>query len=385
MNPVYLDHNATTPLAPEVLACMMPILKENFGNPSSVHSRGRAARVQLDTAREQTAQLINGHPSEIVFTSGGTESDNLAVFGVAHALKDQGRHIITSAIEHPAVLNPCRQLEAEGFAVDYLPVDATGYLNPEAVREAMRSDTILISIQHSNSEMGRVQDIRQIAEEAKDRGILMHTDAVQSAGKLPLDVETMGIDLLSLSAHKLYGPKGAGALWIRRGTGALVPLVFGGGQEKKRRGGTENVAGIVGLGRAAELAAESLEEEAGRVRLVRDQFLEELKSRVPAVKVHGDPGKGLPNTLSFAVEGVSGQSLLVRLDVEGIAVSTGTACSSGVTQPSETLTALGISEDLIEGTLRMSLGRETTGENMEYVLEVFCGAVEAIRGRVAKI
>lgn len=383
MKPVYLDYNATTPLAPEVLADMLPILKENFGNPSSVHSRGRAARVKLDEAREQTAELIHAHPTELVFTSGGTESDNLAILGVAHALKDKGRHIITSAIEHPAVLNPCRQLEAEGFSVDYLPVDPSGYLEPDAVLEAVRADTVLISIQHSNSEIGRIQNVSKIAEEARQRGILMHTDAVQSAGKLPLDVESMGIDLLSLSAHKIYGPKGMGALWIRRGTPALTPLLYGGGQEKKRRGGTENVAGIVGFGRAAEIALYLLDEESTRVRQVRDRFIEDLKVRVPGVQVHGDPSKGLPNTLSFAVEGVSGQSMLVRLDVEGISVSTGTACSSGVTQPSEVLTALGVSEDLIEGTLRMSLGRQTSPEDMVHVLEVVCRAVEAIRGRAA--
>lgn len=381
MKSVYLDYNATTPLAPEVLSDMLPILKENFGNPSSVHSRGRAARVKLDEAREQTAGIIHAHPTELVFTSGGTESDNLAILGVAHALKDKGRHIITSAIEHPAVLNPCRQLEAEGFSVDYLPVDSSGYLEPEAVLEAVRADTILISIQHSNSEIGRIQDISKIAEVARQRGILMHTDAVQSAGKLPLDVESLGIDLLSLSAHKIYGPKGIGALWIRRGTPALTPLLYGGGQEKKRRGGTENVAGIVGFGRASEIALKLLDEESTRVRQVRDRFLKDLKNQVSGVRVHGDPDKGLPNTLSFAVGGVSGQSMLVRLDVEGISVSTGTACSSGVTQPSEVLTALGVSEELIEGTLRMSLGRATSPEDMEHVLEVVCGAVEAIRGR----
>ncbi len=383
MKPVYLDYNATTPLAPEVLADILPILKENFGNPSSVHSRGRAARVKLDEAREQTASLIHAHPTELVFTSGGTESDNLAILGVAHALKDKGRHIITSAIEHPAVLNPCRQLEVEGFSVDYLPVDSSGFLEPEAVLEAVRADTILISIQHSNSEIGRIQNISKMAEGARQRGILMHSDAVQSAGKLPLDVESMGIDLLSLSAHKLYGPKGIGALWIRRGTPALTPLLYGGGQEKKRRGGTENVAGIVGFGRAAEIALNLLDEESTRVRQIRDRFLMNLKDRVSGVRVHGDPDKGLPNTLSLAVEGVSGQSMLVRLDVEGISVSTGTACSSGVTQPSEVLTALGVSEDLIEGTLRMSLGRDTSSEDMEHVLDVVCGAVEAIRGRAA--
>ncbi len=381
MKPVYLDYNATTPLAPEVFDAMALVLKENFGNPSSVHSAGRSARVSLDEAREQVAQLINGHPSELVFTSGGSESDSMAILGVARALKDKGRHIITSVIEHPAVLNPCRQLEAEGFSVDYLPVDSTGFLDPKKVEGAIREDTVLVSIQYSNSEVGRVQDIRKIAENTGKRKILLHTDAVQSAGKLPLDVETLGVDLLSLSAHKLYGPKGVGALWIRRGTPPLVPLIFGGGQEKKRRGGTENVAGIVGFGKAAELALSILEKETARVRAVRDEFLECLQSQIPGVRVHGDPSSGLPNTLSFAVEGVSGQSLLVRLDVEGISVSTGTACSSGVTQPSEVLMALGVPESLIEGTLRLSLGRQTTKQDMQRVLDVLSGAVTAIRGR----
>ncbi len=383
MKPVYLDYNATTPLAPEVLAAMLPILKENFGNPSSVHSRGRAARVKLDEAREQTASLIHAHPTELIFTSGGTESDNLAILGVAQALKGKGRHIVTSAIEHPAILNPCRQLEEEGFSVDYLPVSKTGFLEPESVMEALREDTVLVSIQHSNSEVGCLQDISKISEITRQRGILIHTDAVQSGGKVPLDVETLGVDLLSLSAHKIYGPKGVGALWIKRGTPALTPLLFGGGQEKKRRGGTENVAGIVGFGRAAEIAAVVLDEEARRVRKIRDRFLKGLLDQVQGIQVHGNPDEGLPNTLSFAVDGVSGQSMLVRLDVEGVSVSTGTACSSGVTQPSEVLTALGVPENIIEGTLRMSLGRETSAEDMDRVLEVVCGAVDAIRGRTA--
>lgn len=383
MKPVYLDYNATTPLAPEVLAAMLPLLKENFGNPSSVHSRGRAARVKLDEAREQTASLIHAHPTELVFTSGGTESDNLAILGVAQALKDKGRHIITSAIEHPAILNPCRHLEEEGFSVDYLPVSKAGFLEPESVKEALREDTVLVSIQHSNSEVGCLQDISKISDITRQRGILIHTDAVQSGGKVPLDVETLGVDLLSLSAHKIYGPKGVGALWIKRGTPALTPLLFGGGQEKKRRGGTENVAGIVGFGRAAEIAAGILGEEAIRERQIRDRFLKGLRDQVQGVQVHGNPDEGLPNTLSFAVEGVSGQSMLVRLDVEGVSVSTGTACSSGVTQPSEVLTALGVPENIIEGTLRLSLGRETSAEDMDRVLEVVCGAVDAIRGRAA--
>ncbi len=360
---------------------MEPILKENFGNPSSIHSAGRAARVKLDEAREQVAALICAHPSEIIFTSGGTESDNLAILGLARALRDKGRHIVTTQIEHPAVLNPCRQLEVEGFRVDYLPVDACGCVDPDLFVASLRDDTILVSIQHANSEVGTLQDVPRLAGLAREKGILFHSDAVQSAGKLPLKVEDLGVDLLALSAHKMYGPKGVGALWVKRGAPPLVPVIFGGGQEKKRRGGTENVAGIVGFGKAAEIAKDRLEGDSIRSHALRKRLKEGLENEVTGVTFHGHPEFCLPNTLSVAIEGVNGQSLLVRLDIAGVSVSTGTACSSGVTQPSEVLTALGVSPDSIENTLRLSLGRHTTEEDIRHTLDLISGAVEAIRER----
>ena len=381
MKPIYLDHNATTPLAPEVFEAIEPILKDNFGNPSSIHSAGRAARVRLDEAREQVAALIGAHPSEIVFTSGGTESDNLAILGLARALRDKGRHIITTQIEHPAVLNPCRQLETEGFEVDYLPVDRWGRVERQRFVDALREDTLLVSIQHSNSEIGTLQEVDWLARQARERGVFFHSDAVQSVGKLPVRVEDLGIDLLSLSAHKMYGPKGSGAIWIKRGTPPLVPVLRGGGQEKKRRGGTENVAGIVGLGKAAELARARMEEDVARIAGLRRYLVDALLRRLEGVEIHGHAEYCLPNTVSVSIDGVSGQSLLVRLDIEGVSVSTGTACSSGAAQPSEVLTALGLSPDRIESTLRLSLGRGTSKEDIDRVLDILSEAAQAIRER----
>lgn len=383
MKPIYLDHNATTPLAPEVLEAMLPVLREHFGNPSSIHSHGRFARVRMDEAREQVADLIHAHPGEIVFTSGGTESDNLAVQGAAFALQDKGRHIITSRIEHPAVLNACRELEKLGFEVDYLSVNRFGRVDLEQLQQVVNDKTILITIQQGNSEVGTLQDIRKIGEIAHARGVLFHTDAVQSVGKVPVDVKELPVDLLSFSAHKLNGPKGAGALYLRKGCPKLYPLISGGGQEKKRRGGTENVAGIVGFGKACELAKRQLESPGfNYLERMRDGLYQSITNVVSGVELYGDRESRLPNTLSLGFEGVGGDTLLMGLDVEGISVSTGSACSSGSPLPSHVLLAMGIPEEKINGSLRFSVGWSNTRDEMEIVSETLRRIIQRIRGEI---
>lgn len=383
MKPIYLDHNATTPLAPEVLEAMLPVLREHFGNPSSIHSHGRFARVRMDEAREQVADLIHAHPGEIVFTSGGTESDNLAVQGAAFALQDKGRHIITSRIEHPAVLNACRELEKLGFEVDYLSVNRFGRVDLEQLQQVVNDKTILITIQQGNSEVGTLQDIRKIGEIARARGVLFHTDAVQSVGKVPVDVKELPVDLLSFSAHKLNGPKGAGALYLRKGCPKLYPLISGGGQEKKRRGGTENVAGIVGFGKACEIAKRQLESPGfNYLERIRDGLYQSITNVVSGVEFYGDRESRLPNTLSLGFEGVGGDTLLMGLDVEGISVSTGSACSSGSPLPSHVLLAMGIPEEKINGSLRFSVGWSNTRDEMERVSETLRRIIQRIRGEI---
>lgn len=383
MKPIYLDHNATTPLAPEVLEAMLPVLGEHFGNPSSIHSHGRFARVRMDEAREQVADLIHAHPGEIVFTSGGTESDNLAVQGAAFALQDKGRHIITSRIEHPAVLNACRELEKLGFEVDYLSVNRFGRVDLEQLQQVVNDKTILITIQQGNSEVGTLQDIRKIGEIARARGVLFHTDAVQSVGKVPVDVKELPVDLLSFSAHKLNGPKGAGALYLRKGCPKLYPLISGGGQEKKRRGGTENVAGIVGFGKACEIAKRQLESPGfNYLERIRDGLYQSITNVVSGVEFYGDRESRLPNTLSLGFEGVGGDTLLMGLDVEGISVSTGSACSSGSPLPSHVLLAMGIPEEKINGSLRFSVGWSNTRDEMERVSETLRRIIQRIRGEI---
>lgn len=383
MKPIYLDHNATTPLAPEVLEAMLPVLREHFGNPSSIHSHGRFARVRMDEAREQVADLIHARPGEIVFTSGGTESDNLAVQGAAFALQDKGRHIITSRIEHPAVLNACRELEKLGFEVDYLSVNRFGRVDLEQLQQVVNDKTILITIQQGNSEVGTLQDIRKIGEIARARGVLFHTDAVQSVGKVPVDVKELPVDLLSFSAHKLNGPKGAGALYLRQGCPKLYPLISGGGQEKKRRGGTENVAGIVGFGKACEIAKRQLESPGfNYLERIRDGLYQSITNVVSGVEFYGDRESRLPNTLSLGFEGVGGDTLLMGLDVEGISVSTGSACSSGSPLPSHVLLAMGIPEEKINGSLRFSVGWSNTRDEMEIVSETLRRIIQRIRGEI---
>ena len=380
MRSIYLDHNATTPLDPEVFEAMLPVLQEHFGNPSSIHAHGRAARVRIDEAREQVADLIHAQPGEIVFTSGGTESDNLAIQGIAFALKSKGNHIITSKIEHPAVLNTCRELSKMGFQVDYVAVDPLGRVDVQELQQAINKKTVLITIQHSNSEVGTLQDIGKIGEIARQHGVLFHTDAVQSVGKVPVDMKILPVDLLSFSAHKLNGPKGAGALFIRKGTPSLHALISGGGQEKKRRGGTENVPGIIGFGKACELAKLKLASaKSGCLEQLRSQLYDLISSAIVGVELFGHPVHRLPNTLSLGFDGVSGDSLLMGLDVEGISVSTGSACSSGSLLPSHVLAAMQIPEEKINSSLRFSVGWSNTLEEMEIVSKTLQRIIQRVR------
>lgn len=381
MRQIYLDHNATTPVDKEVLEAMLPHYREAFGNPSSAHAQGRAARVCLDLAREQVAALIGAHPAEITFTSGGTESDNLAITGTARALKDKGTHIITSRVEHPAVLNTCEELRKEGFTIAYVPVDSYGRIDCVALADIITDDTTLITLQHGNSEVGTLQPIEEIGELARVRGVLFHTDAVQTVGKIAVDTQSLPVDMLSLSAHKMYGPKGVGALYIRRGTPPLAPLISGGGQEKKRRGGTENVPGIVGLGKAAEIAQSRLESDRLHISELRNGLRQRIESRIPSVQFYGHPEFNLPNTLYLGFAGVEGQTLMIHLDIAGIFVSTGTACSSGSILPSGVLGAMAVPENEMIQTIRISLGRGNRPEEMERAVDALEKAVLEIRSK----
>jgi cysteine desulfurase len=366
---IYLDHNATTPIAAEVLEKIKSVLHDQVGNPSSVHSEGRSARVLLDEAREHVASLIGAFPSEIVFTSGGTESNNLALLGVAFGLGKTGGHIVTSNVEHPSILNPCLQLENLGFEVERLTVDKFGCT--ASLEGLLRESTLLVSLQHANSETGVLQDIEKAGEIARKKRILFHTDAVQTVGKVSLRVHDLPVDMLSISAHKLNGPKGVGALYIRNGVPTLFSPVCGGGQEKKRRGGTENVAGIVGFGKACELAQNRLTSaNASTISSLRDHFLSLVSHRISGVEVFGDLKNSLPNTLNLGFEGVDGDTLLISLDMAGVAVSTGSACSSGSGLPSPVLKAMGISTKKINSSIRFSLGWSNTVEEIEQTVEI---------------
>ena len=372
MKKIYLDNNATTPLHPEVLEAMLPGLRENYGNPSSIHSFGRSARVQLDEAREKVACLINAHSSEIIFTSGGTEANNLALLGVA--FKDKEKKIITSKIEHPSVLNPCRQLEEQGVEVHYLDVDGSGRIDMDDLEAQITESTALISLQHANSETGVLQNIKIASEIARNKGILFHTDAVQSVAKIPFDLKNYPVDLLSISAHKFYGPKGVGALYLRKGTPALFSPLCGGNQEKKRRGGTENVAGIMGFGKACELANENIS-ETSKLADLRDYFQNRVCELIPRTELWGDKANRLPNTLNLGFDGVAGDTLLIALDIEGVAVSTGSACSSGTGLPSPVLRAMGIPNDKINSSIRFSLGSSISKSDLDLVVGALVKAV----------
>ncbi len=370
-NKIYLDHNATTPVAPEVLDIVTTVMRNQMGNPSSVHSMGRSARVLVDEAREQVASLIGASPSEIIFTSGGTEANNFALLGVALGQGKNGGHIVTSQVEHPSVLNPCGQLEKFGYVVDQLKVDKLGRIDLAALENCLTESTLLVSLQHANSETGVLQDIEKIGAIARNKRVFFHTDAVQSIGKIPVRVKDLPVDMLSLSAHKLNGPKGVGALYLRKGSQDLFSLVCGGGQEKKRRGGTENVAGIAGFGKACELALERLSSQDNlKLSSLRDHFFELITARILGVEIFGDAGNRLPNTLNLGFDGVEGDTLLIGLDMEGVAVSTGSACSSGTGLPSSVLTAMGIPSDKINSTIRFSLGWSNTKEEVERAVQI---------------
>ncbi len=373
MKRVYLDSNATTPMRPEVVAAMMPVFTEHFGNASSIHWFGQHAKALIDDARTHVAKLIGAETSEIVFLSGGTEADNLAIRGI----KGPG-HIITSAIEHHAVMHTCKDLEKQGYTVTWLPVSGDGLVDPEDVRRALRPDTILITIMHANNEIGTVQPIEEIGKIAAEADVYFHSDGVQSTGKIPVDVKKLGVDMYSISAHKIHGPKGAGALFVKKGT-TLKPTMTGGGHERNRRSGTENVAGIVGFGEAARLAREGLSSEMTRVRALRDRLEAGIKEQIEFVQVNGERAPRLPNTSNIMLEYAEGEGLVISLDLKGVAVSTGSACSSGSLEPSHVLTAIGKTPDEAHGSLRFSLSAMTTAEDMDYVLEVLPGIVERLR------
>jgi cysteine desulfurase len=378
MTHVYFDNNATTPVDSAVLESMLPFFSEDFGNASSIHSFGQKTRAAVEKARACVAALIAAQGAEVAFTSGGTESDNLAVFGIVDAEPAAKKHVITTQIEHSAVMNPCQALARRGVDVTFLPVSAAGVVNPDDVKRALRPETVLITIMHANNEIGTVQPLEEIGRIASEADVWFHTDAVQSAGKVPIDVNRLGVDLLSISGHKLYGPKGAGAIYVRKGT-KLQPLLFGGHHERDRRPGTENVAGIVGVGRAAEIARERLAEESARVSALRNRFEQGVLASVPNAKVNGINSPRVPNTSSITFSDLEGEALVIALDLRGLACSTGAACSSGAIAPSRVLTAIGLPAAEARASLRFSLGRCTTDADVDFALSVIPGAVEQLR------
>ena len=378
MHPIYLDHNATTPLRPEVLEAMLPYLQTHFGNPSSIHRTGRRAKQGLETAREQIAALIHCRPSEILFTSGGTESNNLALGGVLRSARARGSHVVTTAIEHSSILEPLQALGPDGVDATLLPVNDEGRVEAGPLVAAIRSDTVLVSIGLANHEIGTIQPIIALSRITKERKVPLHIDAVQAAGKVPIDVDVLGVDLLSLSAHKIYGPKGIGALYVRKGT-AISPLLHGGPQEREKRAGTENVAAAVGFGIAATLAAQELETNAAHCLLLKSKLRDTVLSRISGTCVNGPTDHCLPNTVNIGFTDTMGEGLMMGLDLAGISVSTGSACAAGSLEPSHVLLALGRDPEAAKSALRFSVGKDTTEAEIAHVLDVLPRVVERVR------
>ena len=378
MDRIYLDYAATSPVLPEVLDAMLPFFMSCFGNPSGIHENGRETRKAVEQARREVAETLGAESREIVFTSGGSESDNLAIEGTAFALREKGNHIITSQIEHHAVLNTCRWLEKQGFRVTYLPVDASGLVDPDSVRDAIGNDTVLVSIMTANNEIGTVEPVSKIGEICREKGVLFHTDAVQAIGMMSIHAAEINADLISLSAHKFHGPKGTGALYIRKGT-KLESLIHGGAQERGLRAGTENVPGIVGMGKAITVAAKEREENQQRIRELRDQMIRIVLERIPGSQLNGHPEKRLANNCHFSFAGIESEALLLRLDLAGISVSGGSACTSGSMEPSHVLQAIGLKDELLKSGIRMTMGRETTREEIEKTAEKMSEIIADLR------
>ncbi len=378
MKRIYLDNAATTPVDERVLQEMLPYFTEKFGNPSSVYHEAHEAKFAVEAARLQIAQAIGADAKEIYFTAGGSESDNWALKGVAFKNRKKGKHIITSEIEHHAILHTCEFLEKEGFDVTYLPVDSKGLVSIDDVKKAIRDDTILVSIMFANNEIGTIEPIKEIAEVVKAKGIIFHTDAVQALGNIPVNVKDLNVDMLSMSSHKIYGPKGVGALYIRKGV-PIVPLIHGGGQERNRRASTENVPGIVGFGKAAELAVQELDTNMAHMRELRDALIEGVTTRIPQVRLNGHPTQRLPGNANFCFDYIEGESILLSLDLIGVSGSSGSACTSGSLDPSHVLLAIGLPAGVAHGSLRLTMGRHTTMEDINYVVDNLVTIIERLR------
>ena len=378
MRYVYLDHNATTPVLPDVLEAMLPFQREAFGNPSSVHRFGRRARVAVDDARDAVADVLRAPASSVIFSSGGTEANNTIIKGVAQARRERGRHLVTSQIEHPAVLDACEALERQGYEITYVPVDERGVVDPQAVRESLTDQTILVSVMLANNEVGALQPIADIATVAHERGVLVHTDAVQALGKLPLSVDDLGVDFLSFSGHKIYAPKGIGG-WYERSAATLQPLLHGGHQERGRRSGTENVPGIAALGKACVIAGGDVAAEGERQRQLQQRLEHGIRERIGNVRIQGEEAPRLPGTTNASFGGTEGETLMMSLDLQGVAISTGSACSSGSLEPSHVLRAMRVPPPYLHGALRFSMGRSTTADDIDYVLDILPDIVSQAR------
>lgn len=378
MKQIYMDHGATTPVDPLVVDAMLPYFTETFGNASSLHSFGQEATSALEQSRQQVAASIGAKPEEIIFTSGGTESDNLAIKGIAYRNSGKGKHIITSTIEHPAILNTCAYLEKEGFDVTYVPADSDGIIDMDELKKAIRDDTILISVMHANNEIGTIQPISDISKLAKEKSIYLHTDAVQSFGKIAVNVDELGVDMLSMSSHKIYGPKGVGALYVRKGT-PLQALAHGGSHERSMRAGTENISGIVGFAKAVALADERLVDDEKHMTQLRDSLIGKVMDSIDDVELSGHPTNRLPNNVNLRFSFIEGESMLLFLDMKGIAISTGSACSSKSLEPSHVLTAIGLRPEDSHGSLRITLGKDNTHEEVDYVVDALVEVVGRLR------